>query len=176
MRCSLLNVGERNTFQRSGKQACKPGSVEGSHLSRRKVTFSLKRPYPGALRTTSSPLYLALLRTGFAWPTGHPAAGSLLHYLFTLTLCAGPCLEYQRLGMPPVAQEPAPKAVCFCGTFPKITLAGSYPAPCPVEPGLSSGGLSRLRLPSLLTQIQYNKAGGRRQSAHNARHPEIPAT
>ena len=30
------------------------------------------------------------------------------------------------------------RAVCLCGTFPKVTLAGRYPAPCPVEPGLSS--------------------------------------
>jgi len=28
----------------------------------------------------------ALLRTGFAWPTGHPVAGGLLHHLCTLTL------------------------------------------------------------------------------------------
>ena len=26
----------------------------------------------------------------------------------------------------------------FCGTGPKVALAGRYPAPCPVEPGLSS--------------------------------------
>ena len=26
----------------------------------------------------------------------------------------------------------------FCGTGPKVTLAGRYPAPCPMEPGLSS--------------------------------------
>jgi hypothetical protein len=28
----------------------------------------------------------------------------------------------------------------FCGTIPEVTLAGRYPAFCPVEPGLSSYG------------------------------------
>ncbi len=32
----------------------------------------------------------------------------------------------------------------FCGTFPEIALAGRYPAPCPVELGLSSRAASRL--------------------------------
>ena len=71
--------------KKSGKQVYKPGSVEGSHLSRRKVAFSLKRPYPGARRAASQPPYLVLLLAGFAWPAGRPTAGSLLHYLFTLT-------------------------------------------------------------------------------------------
>jgi|BioPla2DNA2_1021312.scaffolds.fasta_scaffold02606_10 hypothetical protein len=30
------------------------------------------------------------------------------------------------------------KAVYFCCTFLQVTLTGSYPAPCPMEPGLSS--------------------------------------
>ncbi len=29
-------------------------------------------------------------------------------------------------------------AVYFCCTFLKVTLTGSYPAPCPMKPGLSS--------------------------------------
>ncbi len=64
--------------------------------------------------------YLALLRVGFARPACHQAAGRLLPGHFTLT---------------------APlqiAAVCFCGTFPGVAPAGNYPAPCPVEPGLSS--------------------------------------
>ena len=38
----------------------------------------------------------------------------------------------------------APGAVCFCGTFPEVTFAGRYPAPCPAEPGLSSGAVQTL--------------------------------
>jgi len=30
------------------------------------------------------------------------------------------------------------EAVCFCGTFRRVTPPGCYPAPCPVELGLSS--------------------------------------
>ena len=29
----------------------------------------------------------------------------------------------------------------FCGTIPEVTLAGRYPASCPMELGLSSSGL-----------------------------------
>src|SRR5690606_12845694 len=34
----------------------------------------------------------------------------------------------------------------FCGTFPGVAPAGSYPAPCSVEPGLSSRAAFRLSL------------------------------
>jgi len=30
------------------------------------------------------------------------------------------------------------RAVCFCGTFLRVSPTGRYPAPCPVKPGLSS--------------------------------------
>lgn len=30
----------------------------------------------------------------------------------------------------------------FCGTIPKVALAGRYPAPCPAELGLSSDAIS----------------------------------
>jgi hypothetical protein len=60
-------------------------------------------------------------------------------------------LATKRTGMPPVTKGPVSRAVCFCGTFPEVTLAGRYPAPCPMEPGLSSSGQNRLRLPNLLT-------------------------
>jgi len=66
-------------------------------------------------------LYLVLLRMGFTQPTGHPAAGELLPHHFTLA----------RTGNRPLA-------VCFCGTFRRVTPPGRYPASCPVELGLSS--------------------------------------
>ena len=41
----------------------------------------------------------------------------------------------------------------FYGTFPEVTLAGRYPAHCPVEPGLSScGSYVRQRLPFMLAE------------------------
>ena len=105
----------------------------------RKVTLLLQRPYPRARRAASSPSYLVLLRVGFTWPAGHPAAGGLLHHLFTLTLCTLLSIMALRLGMPYCLEFRVNKAVCFCGTFPEVTFAGRYPAPCPMEPGLSSG-------------------------------------
>jgi len=35
-----------------------------------------------------------------------------------------------------------PSAVHFCGTILQLALTGRYPAPCPMEPGLSSRGLA----------------------------------
>ena len=60
-----------------------------------------------------------LLRMGFAWPAGHPAAGGLLHHLCTLAVPCG-------------------KAVVFCGTVLGVSPTGRYPASCPMESGLSS--------------------------------------
>jgi len=50
--------------------------------------------------------------------------GELLPHLFTLT---------------PVNQG----RFVFCGTFLPVTGTGGYPAPCPVEPGLSSPLVNR---------------------------------
>src|SRR5712691_3854800 len=61
------------------------------------VTICLGRRLPGdssdryprarraALSPEGTPSYLVLLRAGFAWPAGHPAAGGLLPHHFTLT-------------------------------------------------------------------------------------------
>src|SRR5258707_6930341 len=62
------------------------------------VTICLGRRLPGdssdryprarraALSPEGTPSYLVLLRTGFAWPAGPPAAGGLLPHRFTLAL------------------------------------------------------------------------------------------
>ena len=55
---------------------------------------------------------------GLPKPAGHPTAGALLPHLSTLT---------DQIG-----------GLNFYGTVPKVTLAGRYPAHCPVELGLSS--------------------------------------
>jgi hypothetical protein len=80
--------------------------------------------WPGAM---TSP-YLALLRVGFAQPAGHPAAGGLLTRHFTL-------IRLRR-------------TVCFCCAVRRVTPPGRYPAPCPVELGLSSPS-ERERSPGL---------------------------
>ena len=55
---------------------------------------------------------------GLPKPAGHPTAGALLPHLSTLTDNVG--------------------GLNFYGTVPEVTLAGRYPAHCPVELGLSS--------------------------------------
>ena len=68
-------------------------------------------------------LYLAVLQIGFTLPFFvTKKSGSLLHYLFTLTINII-CLLM---------------AVIFCGTFHCLTASGCYPVSFPVEFGLSS--------------------------------------
>ena len=59
---------------------------------------------------------------GFTEPTSHLAAGALLPHRSTLT-------------------RQKPGGTLFCGTIPEISLAGRYPALCPLELGLSSPSL-----------------------------------
>ena len=96
--------------------ACKPGSVPAL---RRGMAIPLGRPLPDASRdrpgwqdgNVPGPKarhpYLVLLPVGFALPLPLPAARC------ALTAPFHPC----RPAMPSVA-------VCFCGTFPKVALAG----------------------------------------------------
>ena len=96
------------------------------------ATICLERRSPGtssdrnprARRAASTPSYLVLLRAGFTWPAGHPTAGGLLPHHFTLAQ-----LQLRRS---------AAGRCHFCGTFLRLAPTGCYPAPCSMEPGLSS--------------------------------------
>src|SRR6202521_4153935 len=92
------------------------------------------------------PSYLGLLRAGFAWPTGHPAAGGLLPHLFTLTWR---CLSGDRRR----------RRCNFCGTFLRVAPTGCYPAPCSLEPGLSSNRLLGRRSPVRLGPMRILRVG-----------------
>ncbi len=134
------------------RQARKPGSVLESHLSKRLT----RRHRAGNPQT---PTYLALLREGVTVPSLlAERGGGLLHHLFTLTPLRGGLFS-----------------VALSAGFP---LPGSTPAPCPVEPGLSSSQkgsgspayLSRYiryrsiqRLSSTIIEryVQYRKLYGR---------------
>ncbi len=93
-----------------------------------------------------------------ALPTGRRRTSVLTPYLvlhqegFTLTLWVSP----PPVGSyPTVAPLPFTRRYIFCGTFPGVAPAGSYPAPCPAVPGLSSGIRKYPRSPGIL-QINYN--------------------
>lgn len=95
----------------------------------RMVTHGIDSGQPGDVRRATFSqhgdailsLYAALLRVGFAVPHSLPNA----RWAFTPPF------------HPYVPDEPGARFV-FCGTFLEVALTGGYPAPCPVELGLSS--------------------------------------
>ena len=132
-RCLLANCG-KGLRGRPAKRACKPDSV-----SRRTGTVviylvlplpeGIMRPTRGRGRAPSSEepeasLYLALLREGLA---SIPArAGTWC----ALTAPFHPCLWPE--------QARAHRRCRLCGAFRRLAAPGRYPAPCPMESGLSS--------------------------------------
>jgi len=97
----------------------------GNHSSRTWVTPCLQRPTRGLKTGHLFPLTGNALLFGLA-PGGvcladsvTRIAGELLPHRFTLTGSMN-------------------RRSIFCGTFLEVTLTGCYPAPCPVELGLSS--------------------------------------
>ncbi len=74
---------------------------------------------------------------GPAWPcTGRGLPGRRV----TTT----PVRSYRTISPLPVrgSRVAAPSAVCFCGTFPRLSPGGRYPPPCPLVSGLSSRRIS----------------------------------
>jgi hypothetical protein len=125
-----------------GTGPCEP--ILSSHLSGRPVAeplvrptrrlgrAALQRPFPApaparaAGRNPRS--FLVLLQAGFTQPPRSP--GTLVVSYTTVSPLPAP---QPKLG---------PLAVCLCGTVPRVTPGGSYPPPCPAEPGPSSTGHS----------------------------------
>ena len=136
---------------RPAKRACKPDPV-----SRRTgtVVIYLVLPLPGGIvrptrgrgRAPSSEepeasLYLALLREGLA---SIPArAGTWC----ALTAPFHPCLWPERAR--------AHRRCRLCGAFRRLAAPGRYPAPCPMESGLSSPVRNRSDHPALLALPVY---------------------
>jgi hypothetical protein len=129
------------------KPADKPGSVSLAEPGRRPSLWGggcppslaaypgLGRDGPPRIRVGTSPAPTSPL-LGLAPGGGCLAArvaahaGGLLHRLFTIT---------PSLALPRVRGRERVGAVCFSvALFRRVTPPGHYPAPCPVEPGLSS--------------------------------------
>ena len=105
----------------------------GSHSSRIAVTGNLKQPTRKHGRAVLNAPLFGLAPGGVYLASDVTAEpGELLPHPFTLT-----CLRY----LPAVQLWQAGSSgrrTSLCGTIPGVTPAGRYPAPCPVEPGLSS--------------------------------------
>ena len=90
-----------------------------NHLSGTPVARRLKRHYPEGRRAALTLPYLVLLHVGFTQASQSPDCWCAL---------TAPFHPYRsEIG-----------GLNFYGTVPKVTLAGRYPAHCPVELGLSS--------------------------------------
>ena len=111
------------SFQTLYKKGCeishKPSSVLSNHLSRLTVTNKLKRR---TQRRDGQPLKCLSIRSCSKW--------GLHSREVAITLVSS------YLTFPPLPE--LPQAVYLCCTFLQVTLTGRYPAPCPVELGLSS--------------------------------------
>jgi len=69
------------------------------------------------------------------------------------TWAVSPYLTFSPL---PAPYEIGPLAVYFLWHFPKVTLTGRYPAPCPMEPGLSSHQMVSDHSPTLTPYLCPN--------------------
>ena len=97
--------------------------MDNDHSSRTTIARSLKRPTRELGRATLNALLFGLAPSGVCRASDvTTGAGELLPHRFTLTS----------------GNERSPGRSAFCGTFLPITGTGSYPAPCPMELGLSS--------------------------------------
>ena len=114
------------------ESACKPDSVPGfrpggGHPSGSAVTGGLERPTRASSAAGHSiGSYLALLREGFTKPA--PSPGPLVGSYPTFS----PLPTGTSYMSAPAGGFP------FCGTFRRVAPPGRYPAPCPLESGLSS--------------------------------------
>jgi hypothetical protein len=114
------------------------------------------RPYPTS----------ALHQAGLPKPAGCPAAGGLLPHRFTVT--RGLPNRYLTpaaviaLALPPGWPV---RAVLFCSAFHGLAASGSYPAPCPVVPGLSLGVISPR---DRLAHSQHHSTRAERWAGHAA--------
>ena len=93
------------------------------HSSRATITRGLTRPTREPGRAALGALLFGLAPGGVYLASNvTTGAGELLPHPFTLT----------------ARNQGFPRRFAFCGTFLPVTGTGCYPAPCPVELGLSS--------------------------------------
>ncbi len=97
--------------------------MDNDHSSRTTITRSLQRPTRELGRATLNALLFGLAPSGVCRASDvTTGAGELLPHRFTLAS----------------GNKSSPRRSTFCGTFLPVTGTGRYPAPCPMELGLSS--------------------------------------
>ena len=100
--------------------------MDNDHSSRTPIARGLKRPTRELGRAVLNALLFGLAPGGVCRASNvTTGAGELLPHRFTLTS------EDENASL-------LPRRFAFCGTFLPVTGTGRYPAPCPVELGLSS--------------------------------------
>ena len=137
--------------QKVAEPADKPGSVVGSHSSRRRVAATLKQP----TRRHRGPRHCLPIWSCSRWGL--------------------PCRSVARLAVRSYRTvSPLPRTSCdavrrsaLCCTFRRLAPPRRYLAPCPVEPGLSSACLRMTRLPGRLRR-QRLYGSGRANAADTA--------
>ncbi len=110
---------------KKGELADKPGSVVSNHSSGIHVTVQLKQPTqkPCGPHVSIRNVSLFGLAPGGVFPATYVAISAVRSYR---TISPLPMHKMQR-------------RYIFCGTFRRLAPPRRYLAPCPVEPGLSSG-------------------------------------
>ncbi len=109
---------------------------DGDHLSSPSVTGRVKRPTQGTSRASQSPSIRSCSRWGL--PSRLVTQPLVSSYLTISPLPALASKHSYNYTLHLLSLNNQPQAVCFCGTFHRVTPPGSYPASCPVELGLSS--------------------------------------
>ena len=127
---ALREVANPLPAQRAGsaEPACKPGSVEDSHSSRRRVTTPLQR----STRTHRGPRHGVPIRPCSGWGLPCPVALAPRAVRSYRTVSPLPRIPRHRSGSRTV------RRFALCCTGRRLAPPRGYLASCPVEPGLSS--------------------------------------
>ena len=125
----------RSRWGKKKESACKPGSVENNHSSRRRVTAALQQPTRKARGPRVS-------------PCGDPSLFGLApDGVFRAAAVTSDAVRSYRTFSPlPVPGCPGHRRFVLCGTFRSLAAPRRYLASCPLEPGLSSPALRQQRL------------------------------
>ena len=170
---------KRRTLLTGAKQrpAGRPGGVQRAEKTGRPVSRVL---YPAGVQFTAGPSSCAptgrrpsFSDDGYPPPlAANPRAGRAPFALLFGLAPGGVCLADRSPGRwcaltAPLHPYPVHhEAVCFCGAIRRVSPPGRYPAPCPVEPGLSSPSACAegavVRPTRLVTSIHPPRSPGNR--------------